>query len=79
MIYHAPFSPEDNASHLIRPTAAHTKVAIPSNLLHRRLGHHSIQALGIASKSELWAYTSLVPDEDTFCWGCEITFSKKAN
>ena len=55
MQIHAPFSPEDNASHLVRPTAAHTKVAIPSNLLHRRLGHRSIQALGIASKSELWA------------------------
>ena len=79
MQIHAPFSPEDNASHLVRPTAAHTKVAIPSNLLHRHLGHHSIQALGIASKSDLWADASLTPDEDTFCWGCEITFSKKAN
>ena len=79
MQLHAPFSPEDNANHLVRPTAALAKVSIPSNLLHQRLGHWSIQALGIASKSELWADASLTPDEDTFCRGCEITFSKKAN
>ena len=62
-----------------RPTAAFAKVDIPSDLLHRRLGHHSIQALGLASKSNLWADASLIPSEDTFCWGCETTFSKKAN
>ena len=43
------------------------------------LGHRSIQALSIVSKSELWDNASLTPDEDTFCWGCEVTFSKKAN
>ena len=74
MQLHAPFSPEENTNHLVRPTAAHAKIAITSNLLHRRLGHRSIQALRIASKSELWADASLTPDEDTFCWGCEIIF-----
>ena len=54
-------------------------VDIPSDLLPCCLGHWSIQALGIASKSNLWADASLVPNEDTFCWGCEITFSTKAN
>ena len=79
MNLYAPFSPNDTAHHLVRPTAAFAKVDIPSDLLHRRLGHRSIQALGLASKSNLWADASLIPSEDTFCWGCEITFSKKAN
>ena len=43
------------------------------------LGHRSIQALGVASRSNLWDDASLVPNEDSFCWGCEITFSKKAS
>ena len=62
MQLHAPFSPEDNASHLVRPTTAHAKIAITSNLLRQRLDHCSIEALGIASKSELWADASLTPD-----------------
>ena len=79
MNLYVPFSPNDTAHHLVRPTAAFAKVDIPSDLLHQRLGHQSIQALGIASKSNLWADASLIPTEDIFCWGCEITFSKKAH
>ena len=75
---HAPFSPTNDARHLVRPTAATAKANIPSNLLHRRLGHRSVSALGLASNSKLWADTSITFDDDTFCWGCEITFSKKA-
>ena len=76
---HAPFSPRNDAQHLVRPTAAFTKTAISSSLLHKRMGHRSIQALGIASSSNMWEDTTLNPDNDPFCWGCEITFSRKAN
>ena len=79
MNHYAPFSPNDISLHLVRPAAAYAKIDIPSDLLHRHLGHQSLQALGIASKSNSWADASLVPTEDTFCWGSEITFSKKAN
>ena len=78
MTLRAPFSPGDAAGHLVHPVAAHAKIATPSGLLHHRLGHRSIQALGAASEADLWEDTSLTLDEDTFCWGCEITFSKKA-
>ena len=77
MNLYAPFSPNDTAHHLVRPTAAFAKVDIPSDLLHRRLGHRSIQALGLASKSNLWADASLIPSEDTFCWGCEFPFPER--
>ena len=79
MDLYTPFSPNDTAHHFLRPTAAFAKVDIPSDLLHRHLGHRSIQALEIARKSNLWADASLIPSEDTFCWGCETTFSIKAN
>ena len=67
MNLYAPCSPNDTAHHLVRPTAAFVKVDIPCGLLHQHLGHQSIQALGIASKSNLWADASLIPSEDTFC------------
>ena len=69
MNLHPPFSPNDTAHHLVPPTAAYANIEIPSDLLHRCLGHWSIQVLGIASKSNLWADASLVPTEDIFCWG----------
>ena len=76
MQLHAPFSPRNDAQHLVRPMASLAKTAISSNLLH---WHHSIQALGIASTSNMWEDTTLSPDNDSFCWECEITFSRKVN
>ena len=63
----------------MHPIASHVKVAVPSDLLHHRLGHRSIQALGAASEAHLWKNVSVSMSDDTFCWGCEVTFSKKAN
>ena len=63
---HAPFSPRDDAQHLVRPTVALAKTAISSNLLHRYMGHRSIQALEIASTSNMWEDTTLNPDNDFF-------------
>ena len=62
---HAPFSPRNDAQHLVRPTAALAKTAISSSLLHRRMGHRSIQALGIASSSNMWEDTTLNPDNNS--------------
>ena len=64
---YAPFSSQNDAHHSVHPTEAYAQVDIPSDLLHRRVGHRSIQALGI----------SLVLNEDTFCRGCETTFLKE--
>ena len=63
---HAPFSPQADAQHLVRPTAALAKTAVSSSLLHRCMGHRSIQALGIASSSNMWEDTTLNPDNDAF-------------
>ena len=76
---HAPFSPHSDAQHLVKPTAALAKTTVSSNLLQRRMGHRSIQALGIDSLSNMLEDTVLTPDEDSFCWGREITVSRKAN
>ena len=62
---------------LVRPTAAFAKVDISSDLLHQCLGHWSIQALGIASKSNLWADTSLIPSEDTFVGDVKLRSLKR--
>ena len=77
MNLNAPFSPKDSANCLVSPTANTAKVQIPSNLLHKRLGHRSIQALGVASDNNFWEDAKLTPDYDPFCWGCKLTFSRK--
>ena len=77
MNLYAPFSPNDTAHHLVRPTAAFAKVDIPSDLLHQHLGHRSIQALGLASKSNLWADASLIPLKTAFVGDVKLPSPKR--
>ena len=72
----APFSPQADAR-LIVPTATEAKVTVSSDLLHRRLGHRSIAVLELAHKSNFWQDISMKKDPDSFCWDCEIAFSRK--
>ena len=80
-IIRAPFSPFEDNNHFLHPIAnlgtVDCKVPIPSNLLHRRLGHRSIQALGVAKDADLWKDATVKMSEEKFCWDCNITFSRK--
>ena len=80
---HAPFSPYEESHHFLYPIAnlgtTDQKIPIPSDLLHRRLGHRSIQALGVAKDADLWKDATVKMSEEKFCWDCNITFSRKAS
>ena len=78
---HAPFNLHHDTSFLTPTTALQTqaKTPIPSNLLHRRLGHRSITALGAASEADIWADSTLQLEAEEFCWDCKVAFSRKAN
>ena len=56
-----------------------TEVPIPSNLLHKRLGHRSISALGAASEADIWKDSKVQIETEDFCWDCKVAFSRKAH
>ena len=55
------------------------KMAIPSGLLHRRLGHRSVAALGAGSEADVWSDSTMSFENDTFCWGCKVVLARQAN
>ena len=76
----APFTEYPAPGHYIHPiaSAGQDKIEIPSELLHRRLGHRSYKTWGVANEYNLWHDAKATLKDDKFCWGCDITFSKKA-
>ena len=65
---HTPFHICKDTSFLTPTTALETitKAPIPSNLLHKRLGHRSISALGAASEADIWKDSKLQIEKKTF-------------
>ena len=81
-VINTPFNTSVGSTSFLVPTTAlstTSKTPIPSNLLHRRLGHRSISALGAASEADIWQDSALKLESEDFCWDCKIAFSRKAN
>lgn len=76
---YAPFSEHLHPGHYIHPTASigEEKIEIPTDLLHRRMGHRSYKTWGVANQNNLWRDAKAKIQEDKYCWGCDITFSMK--
>jgi transposase InsO family protein len=55
------------------------KKAIPASLLHRRLGHRTINTMIVGSKNEVWSDTTLRLESDNFCDSCQIVTARAAN
>ena len=65
----APFTQYPAPGHYIHPIAAigKEKVEIPSDLLHRCLGHRSYKTWGVANEYNLWHDATAGLKEDKFC------------
>ena len=59
--------------------AAPPKKSVPASLLHRRLGHRTINTMIVGSKNEVWADTTLRLESDNFCDSCQIVTARAAN
>ena len=63
----------------VSPVKTKRKMAIPSGLLHRRLGHRSVAALGAGSEADVWDDATMTFENDPFCWGCKVVLARQAN
>ena len=66
---YAPFTQSTIPGHYIHPVASTGKeqVEIPSDLLHRRLGHRSYKTWGVVNEYNLWHDAKATLKEDKFC------------
>jgi hypothetical protein len=71
--------PIDAAYHTQTASAPTQRRAMPSILMHRRLGHRTINTLIIGSKNEVWADTKLRLESDSFCDSCQIVTARSNN
>jgi hypothetical protein len=61
------------------PAVIPPKKSVPASLLHRRLGHRTINTMIIGSKNEVWADATLRLEADNFCDSCQIVSARSAN
>jgi hypothetical protein len=66
-------------SHTKTASAPTQRRAMPSILMHRRLGPRTINTLIIGSKNEVWADTKLRLESDSFCDSCQIVTARSNN
>jgi hypothetical protein len=55
------------------------KKAVPGDLLHRRLGHRTMNGVIVGSKNEVWSDTTLRWESDNFCDSCQIVTARNNN
>jgi hypothetical protein len=72
----SPHQASDNACQADTPAP---KKAVPASLLHRRLGHRTINTMIVGSKNEVWSDTTLRLEADNFCDSCQIVTARAAN
>jgi hypothetical protein len=81
----APFSPpssQDTAYNTATPStslAITKKRAVPSDLLHRRLGHRTVNSIIVGSRNDVWRDTTIRRESDSFCDSCQIVTARKSN
>jgi hypothetical protein len=56
-----------------------TKKAVSSDLLHRRLGHRTVNSIMAGSINKVWADATMRWEHDNFCDGCQVVTARLAN
>jgi hypothetical protein len=55
------------------------KRSVSSDLLHRRLGHRTVNAIMAGSRNEVWADTTMRWEHDDFCDSCQVVTARLSN
>jgi hypothetical protein len=71
-----PLLTDEPLRHPHESTTNRFKLPVQSKLLHDRLLHRGLGSLIIARDADLWHDTTLVVDNDPFCWSCRISKAK---